>query len=129
MATNMEASMFSMFIMFNMHVCACMCVHVCVCVSVCIHGTPPTHSYPPPTHFTHPPPLQGGTSRISKNLITQDISILFKDLTSVKKFPTHGWVCGWLGGWMGQWMGSGQMTKNLINLDLIEIIQFCLKIL
>ena len=29
---------------------------------------------------------------------------------------------------MGQWVGSGQMTKNLINLDLIEIIQFCLKI-
>ena len=25
---------------------------------------------------------------------------------------------------MGQWVGSGQMTKNLINLDLIEIIQF-----
>ena len=25
-------------------------------------------------------------------------------------------------------MGSGQITKNLINLDLIEIIQFCLKI-
>ena len=24
--------------------------------------------------------------------------------------------------------GSGQMTKNFINLDLIEIIQFCLKI-
>ena len=29
---------------------------------------------------------------------------------------------------MGGWVGSGQMTKNLINLDLIEIIQFCLKI-
>ena len=29
---------------------------------------------------------------------------------------------------MGQWVGSGQMTNNLINLDLIEIIQFCLKI-
>ena len=29
---------------------------------------------------------------------------------------------------MGQWVGSGQMTKNLINLGLIEIIQFCLKI-
>ena len=29
---------------------------------------------------------------------------------------------------MGQWVGSGQITKNLINLDLIEIIQFCLKI-
>ena len=25
-------------------------------------------------------------------------------------------------------MGPCQMTKNLINLDLIEIIQFCLKI-
>ena len=25
-------------------------------------------------------------------------------------------------------MGSGQMTKNFKNLDLVEIIQFCLKI-
>ena len=41
---------------------------------------------------------------------------------------THEWVCGWLGGSVGQWVGSGQMTKNLINLDLIEIIQFCLMI-
>ena len=39
-----------------------------------------------------------------------------------------GWVCGWLGGSVGQWVGSGQMTNNLINLDLIKIIQFCLKI-
>ena len=30
MAANMEASMFSMFIMFNMHVHAC--VHACACV-------------------------------------------------------------------------------------------------
>ena len=29
---------------------------------------------------------------------------------------------------MGQWVGSGQRTKILINLDLMEIIQFCLKI-
>ena len=29
---------------------------------------------------------------------------------------------------MGQWVGSGQITKNQISLDLIEIIQFCLKI-
>ena len=29
---------------------------------------------------------------------------------------------------MGQWVGSGLMTNNGINLDLIEIIQFCLKI-
>ena len=34
-------------------------------------------------------------------------------------------MCGWLGGWLGQWLGSGQMTKNLINLERIEIIQFC----
>ena len=42
--------------------------------------------------------------------------------------PTYGWVCGCMSGSVGQWVGSGQMTKNLINLDLIEIIQFCLKI-
>ena len=41
---------------------------------------------------------------------------------------THGWMCGWMGSSVGQWVGSGQITKNLINLDLIEIIQFCLKI-
>ena len=29
---------------------------------------------------------------------------------------------------MGKWVGSGEMTKNLINIDLIKIIQFCLKI-
>ena len=40
----------------------------------------------------------------------------------------NGWVCGWLGGSVGQWLGSGQMTKNLINLDLIDIIQLCSKI-
>ena len=42
--------------------------------------------------------------------------------------PTHGCVYEWLGGSVGDWVGSGQITKNLINLDLIEIIQFCLKI-
>ena len=36
---------------------------------------------------------------------------------------------GWVGGSVGQWVGSGQMTNNLINLDLIKIIQFCLKIM
>ena len=29
---------------------------------------------------------------------------------------------------MGQWVGSGQITKNLIDLDVIEIIQFFLKL-
>ena len=32
---------------------------------------------------------------------------------------------GLVSGSMG---GSGQITNNLINLDIIEIIQFCLKI-
>ena len=58
MATDMEASMFSMFIMFNMHVhayvhaCVCMCMHACM-------GHPLTHPYPPPPHppICHP---QGG---------------------------------------------------------------------
>ena len=42
--------------------------------------------------------------------------------------PTHGWVCAGLGGSVGQFVGSGQMTNNCISLDLIDIIQFCLKI-
>ena len=57
--------------------------------------------------------------------MNQDISILFEDLWFVETPPPIG---GYVGGWVGQWVGSGQMIKNLINLDLIEIIQFCLKI-
>ena len=34
---------------------------------------------------------------------------------------------GCMGEWVGEWVGSGQMT-NLIKLELINIIQFCLKI-
>ena len=34
---------------------------------------------------------------------------------------------GCVGGWVGQWVGSNQMTKNLISLDLIEMIQFYLE--
>ena len=33
-----------------------------------------------------------------------------------------------MGQWVGQWLAPGQIIKNQINLDLIEIIQFCLKI-
>ena len=54
-----------------------------------------------------------------------DNSILFEDLWFVKTPPPMG---GCVGDWVGQWVGSSQMTKNLINLDLIKIIQFCLKI-
>ena len=51
---------------------------------------------------------------------------MFEDLWFVETPPI-------MGGWVvrsvsGQLVGSGQMTKNLINLDLIKIIQFCLKI-
>ena len=42
--------------------------------------------------------------------------------------PTYGWACGWLSGCVGQWVGSGQITNYQINLDLIGIVQFCLKI-
>ena len=47
--------------------------------------------------------------------------------------PMGGCVGGWMGqwvngGWVGQWVGSLQITKNRINLELMEIIQFCLKI-
>ena len=38
------------------------------------------------------------------------------------------WVAGWMGGSVGQWVGSGHINKYWINLDLIKIIQFCLKI-
>ena len=47
---------------------------------------------------------------------------------SCRDNPANGRVCGWMGGSVGQWVGLGQSTKNLINLDLIQIIQFCLKI-
>ena len=35
---------------------------------------------------------------------------------------------GWLGVSVGQWVGSGEITNYLINLDIMEIIQYCLKI-
>ena len=35
---------------------------------------------------------------------------------------------GCVGGWVVQWVGSGHITKYQINLDVIEIIQFSLKI-
>ena len=42
--------------------------------------------------------------------------------------PTYGWVYGWFGWWVGQLVESCQITKNQINLDFIQIIQFCLQI-
>ena len=37
-------------------------------------------------------------------------------------------TCGWVYGLLSGWVGSCEINKNLINLDLIQIIQFCLKI-
>ena len=34
----------------------------------------------------------------------------------------------WVGGWVGLSVESCEITKKFIKLDLIEIIQFCLKI-
>ena len=75
--------------------------------------------------------LMGGVRskhyKFKKCWLNQDNSILFEDLWFVE--TPHPWVGVCMGGWMGGSMvGSGQMTNNLINLDLIETIQFCLKI-
>ena len=63
--------------------------------------------------------------KFSKFRTNRDISILFKDSTSVETPPPMG---GCMGGWVDSWVGSGQITKNWINFDLIKIIQICLKI-
>ena len=59
--------------------------------------------------------------------LNQDNSILFDDLWFLETLPSMG-GCGCVGGWVDQWVGSGQMTKNLIDFEVIKIIQFCLKI-
>ena len=33
-----------------------------------------------------------------------------------------------MGRWVDQWVGSGHIIKYQINVDVIKIIQFCLKI-
>ena len=38
-------------------------------------------------------------------------------------------MVGWMSGLMdGSMVGSGHITKNRVNLEVIKIIQFCLKI-
>ena len=76
MATNMEASMFSMISMFNMHVRTCVLVHACACVSA--WDTPShthTHPYPHPP-ICHPP--RGVDPRINKNSITLELIKIFQ---------------------------------------------------
>ena len=68
----------------------------------------------------------GGSGKITNNLINLDIIWRF---IICRDTPTHGWVhVRWMGGSVGQWEESGHIAKYWINLDLIEIMQFCLKI-
>ena len=89
MATDMEASMLSM---FNMH------VRACVCICACMGHLPHTHTHPHPhPPILHPPP-RGVDPRnhlkFDNTSTYQDISIAFEDLKSVKISPPVG---GWVG--------------------------------
>ena len=105
---------------------------MCKCVHAYIYGTPPHTPIPTPPRSTHLPPPQGGPwhqSKFNNTWTNQNISIPFEDLKSVETSPPMGGcMVWWVGGWLGWWLGSGQITKNLINVDPIKIIQFCLKI-
>ena len=124
------------------YACACKCV--CMCMHTCM-GQQPPHAHPHPNPPTHHPP--GGTLRISKNLITlQLIKIIWLCLNQsqfnkswpnwdhsiliCRDTPTHrGCMGSWVNGWFNWSMGGVvHITKYRINLDLIKIIQFCLKI-
>ena len=102
MATDMEASMFSMFSMFNM------CVHAYVHVCACMYAwdTPPhTHTHPHPIHSSAT--LLGdpwNQLKFNNTWTNQDISIPFEDLKSVKIL--YPWVGVWFGGWVGGWLGG-----------------------
>ena len=59
MATDMEASMFSMISMLNIHVHAC--VHACACICMCVcMGYSHIPSQPPPTPKYSSATPQGG---------------------------------------------------------------------
>ena len=66
------------------------------------------------------------SNRIELSRLVQDL-LNFGILGSRQLWGGGRWVgvCVWLGGSME---GSGQITNNLINLDILEIIKFCLKI-
>ena len=97
-----------MFSMFNMHVCACMLV--CACMHACmehLHHPPiptPTPIYPSATPRGVDPQNH---LKFDNTSTYQDISILFKDLKSLKNSPPMGGcVVWWLGGWLGWLMGG-----------------------
>ena len=111
-----------MFIMFItcMHMCAqlCACVHA-MYTCTCVWGLPP----PIPTHLpTHVP---RGIPKINKKSISLEQIEIFQFCLKIYDLWRHPhlWV-GCMSGWVSQWVESGQITKNLINLDPIKIIQF-----
>ena len=116
MATNMEASMFIMFIMFNMHVCVWVCVYVCmhIHVHVCM-GHKSTPQYPP--YPIYQPTTPRGDPKISINSITLELIEIFQFCLKIWNLwrlssPMIGCMAWWVGGWVGWWVGSCQIIKN-----------------
>ena len=77
-----------------------------------------------------------GSGQIINYLINLDLIEIIQFCLKIYNLLRHPhlWlVCmgGWVDGWVNMWVNgglSGHITKNQINLELIEIIQFCLKI-
>ena len=89
-------------IMFTTHACACVCVHACACMCTCV-GAPPNHPPPPSTQPPQPPPTPiHPAPQPPPPPSTQP------PIPRAAGSPKH---------------------QNSISLELIEIIQFCLKIL
>ena len=105
MATDMEASMFSMFSMFIMHVRVCAYMHV----HACVHAWDTPHTpMPTPTPSATPQGVDPRNHLKFNNTSTyQGISIQFEDLKSVKNsLPMGGCVVWWVSGWLGGLMGG-----------------------
>ena len=82
----------------------------CMFVHVCMHRTPSHTPIPIPTPI-NPSATPLGDPRnqlkFDNTWTNQDISILFKDLKSVKNSPPMGrCIVRWVGGWMGGLMGE-----------------------
>ena len=75
-----------------------------------------------------------GSGQITKNLINLDLIEIIQFCLKIYDLWRHphpsvgAWVVGSMVGSVGQLVGSSHITKYQINLDLIEIIQLCLKI-
>ena len=61
-----------------------------------------------------------GSGHIAKYRINLDLKEIIQFSLKIYDLLRHPHL------WMGEWVASGQMT-NFIKLELIDIIQFCLK--